>query len=227
MVRLSGFIVLVGVSTGAALMVSRLSRGHALGKQVPGGILIANTGAYDRLTGILLGSLFRSIAADIAASAPPAAKVLEIGCGPGHLSIRLARDHGVDVIGLDLDPAMIERARANATSMTMTDGRQPAFVTGDVAALPFEDASFDLVVSTFSVHHWSDPGAGIGEMARVLRPAGRALIWDLGPGSQLFHTDLRDPAETLRAGGLRMVSAEPWQWPWRFSLSQRLELERD
>jgi SAM-dependent methyltransferase len=40
--------------------------------------------------------------------------VLEVGCGPGHLSIRLARQPGLDVTGLDLDPAMIERARANA-----------------------------------------------------------------------------------------------------------------
>jgi SAM-dependent methyltransferase len=227
MVRLSRFIVLVAISTGTALFVSRLSRGHALGRHVPGGILIANVGAYDQLTRILLGSLFRSIAADTAVSAPPGTRVLEVGCGPGHLATRLARDHGLEVTGLDLDAAMVERARANAASTTSTDGRRPTFVTGDVAALPFEDGTFDLVVSTFSVHHWSDPGAGIGEMARVLRPAGRALIWDLGPGSRLFHAHVTDPAETLRAGGLRMVSAGLWQWPWRFSLSQRLELARD
>jgi SAM-dependent methyltransferase len=226
-VRLSRFIALVAISTGAAMFVSRLAHGHPLGRQVPGGILIGNPHAYDRLTRLLLGSLFRSIAADIAASAPPGARVLEVGCGPGHLSTRLAHEHGLDVTGLDLDPAMTERAWANATSATTTDGRQPTFVTGDVAALPFDDAAFDLIVSTFSVHHWSDPGAGIGEMARVLRPGGRALIWDLGPGSRLFHAHVADVVATLRAGGLRMISAGPWLWPWRFSLSQRLELARD
>jgi SAM-dependent methyltransferase len=227
MVRFSRFVVLVAISTSAALMASRLSRGHALGRQVTGGILIANVGAYDQLTRILLGSLFASIATEIAASVSPGTRVLEVGCGPGHLATRLAHDHGLEVTGLDLDPTMIERARANAASVTTTDGRQPMFVNGDVAALPFEDASFDLVVSTFSVHHWSDPGAGFGEMARVLRPGGRALIWDLGPGSRLFHAQVPDPAETLHAGDLRMVSAGPWRWPWRFSLSQRLELARD
>ena len=122
---------------------------------------------------------------------------------------------------------MVEWASRNAARAATTDGRGPTFVTGALAGLPFEDASFDLVVSTFSVHHWSDPEAGIGELARVLRPGGRAFIWDLGPRSRLSHADLPDPAETLRAGGLRMVSAGPWQWPWRFNLSQRLELARD
>ena len=49
-----------------------------------------------------------------AVAAPDGARVLEVGCGPGHLSIRLARHHGLDVTGLDLDPAMVERARVNA-----------------------------------------------------------------------------------------------------------------
>jgi SAM-dependent methyltransferase len=220
-------LALVAVSTGVALLLSRHARGHALGRHEPGGILIGNAGAYDRLTRILLGPLFRAIATDVAAVAPPGARVLEVGCGPGHLSTRLAHDQGLVVTGLDLDPVMVERAWGNAARTATTDGRGPTFVTGDVAGLPFEDASFDFVVSTFSVHHWSDPQTGLGEIARVLRPGGRALVWDLGPGWQLFHAHLPDPAESLRAGGLRMVSAGPWRWPWRFSVSRRLELARD
>jgi ubiquinone/menaquinone biosynthesis C-methylase UbiE len=135
-----------------SLLIIRLVHGHALGRPVAGGILIANAGAYDRLTHLLLGSLIRSIGADIAASATPGARVLDVGCGPGHLSARLAHDHGLEVTGLDLDPAMIERASAHAARAVASPGRQPSFVEGDVAALPFEDASFDLVVSTFSFH---------------------------------------------------------------------------
>jgi ubiquinone/menaquinone biosynthesis C-methylase UbiE len=135
-----------------SLLIIRLVHGHALGRPVAGGILIANAGAYDRLTPLLLGSLIRSIGADIAASATPGARVLDVGCGPGHLSARLAHDHGLEVTGLDLDPAMIERASAHAARAVASPGRQPSFVEGDVAALPFEDASFDLVVSTFSFH---------------------------------------------------------------------------
>ena len=227
MARPSRILTLVAISTGLSLLFTRLAHGHALGKPVAGGILIGNAGAYDRLTRILLGSLFRSIASDVAASASEGARVLDVGCGPGHLSARLAHDHGLEVTGLDLDPAMIERARANAERAAPSDGRVPTFVEGDVAALRLEDASFDLVVSTFSFHHWSDPAAGIGEIARVLRPAGRALIWDLRPGSRLLHDHLPDAVPILHAGPLRVVAVRPWPWPWRLSLLQRMELARD
>jgi ubiquinone/menaquinone biosynthesis C-methylase UbiE len=90
------------------------------------------------------------------------------------LSIRLARQRGLDVTGLDLDPAMVERARANADRLGNGDERRPSFLVGDAASLAFPDGSFDLVVSTFSMHHWADPTAGLAEIGRVLRPgAGR------------------------------------------------------
>ena len=52
------------------------------------------------------------------------------------------------------------------------------FTVADAAALPFPDATFDLVVSTISQHHWSDPGAGLRELNRVLRPEAQAWIYD-------------------------------------------------
>jgi ubiquinone/menaquinone biosynthesis C-methylase UbiE len=222
-------IALMALSTGLALLATRLLRGHGFARPVPGGILIGQVGAYDRVTGILLAPFFRSIVADIAATVAPGAKVLEVGCGPGHLSGLLAADQGLDVTGLDLDPAMIERARANVLRRSSSGpGRSASFLVGDVAALPFEPDSFDLVVSTFSLHHWTDPGAGIGEIARVLRPGGRALIWDLGASAfKVFHGHVPDPTEALHASEMRLISARPWRWPWRFSLSQRIELVRD
>ena len=207
----------------ASVLVARMVRGHATGRHTPGGILIGDPVGYDTHSRILLGSLYRSIAADIAASASPATKVLEVGCGPGHLSVRLARDHHLDVTGLDLDPAMIERARENAERSSGRDGL-PQFIVGDVAALPFDDASFDLVVSTFSMHHWADPAAGLGEIARVLRPDGRALVWDLKPGLRLFHAHVPDPTGHVHASQLQLVNTRSWRWPWRFTMSQRLEL---
>jgi ubiquinone/menaquinone biosynthesis C-methylase UbiE len=191
-----------------------------------GGILIGNAVAYDEMSRLVLGSFFGPIAADIAASAPDGARVLEVGCGPGHLSIRLARQHGLNITGLDLDPAMIERARANADRSEDGDKRGPSFLVGDVAALPFPDESFDLVVSTMSMHHWADPTAGMAEIDRVLRPGASALIWDFRPGFQPFHGDLPDPVEHTHGAPLRVVGATPWQWPWRFNLTQRIELIR-
>ncbi len=219
--RCRRFTILLGAAA-LALAVAR-HRGTGTGHTVPGGILIGDTGAYEAMSRLLLGSLFAGIAADVAGIAPDGARVLEVGCGPGHLSIRLARRYGLDVTGLDLDPAMIDRARANADRQGPGGQRGPAFVVGDVAALPFPDESFDLVVSTLSMHHWSDPTAGLTEIGRVLRPGAPALIWDLRPGLP-FHPAMPDPLEHAHGAPVRVVSATRWRWPWRFSIAQRVEL---
>ena len=216
-----------GAAAGAALV--RHGRGHTMGRRVPRGVLMADAAVYDTVGRFLLGPFVRRVAADIADATPDGARVLEVGCGPGHLSVRLARRHGLEVTGLDLDPAMIDRARANADRPGDGDGRRPRFVVGDVASLAFPDRSFDLVVSTLSMHHWSDPAAALAEIGRVLRPGGRALIWDLRPGTRPHpfgsrHAHLPDPAEHLHGGPLRMVNATPWRWPWRLPLTQRIEL---
>ena len=220
------FAILAGVV--AATVAAVRHRGPAPGHHVPGGILMGQPGLYDKLTGILMGSLIRGIAADVAAGIPAGTRVLDVGCGPGHLSIRLA-DLGLEVTGLDLDPAMIERARANATE---ADGIiRPSFVVGDASALPFPDASFDVAVSTFSVHHWAEPATGLAEIGRVLRPGGRALIWDVKPDGVPLpigprHADIPNPLELVRGTSLQPIGATPWHWPWRFALAQRIELVR-
>ncbi len=115
---------------------------------MPGGIVMRDVPIYDAMSRLLLSSFYRGVAADVAQVASPEARILEVGCGPGHLSVQMARDYGLDVTGLDLDPTMIERAQANAARGASAGEPQPSFVVGDVAALPFADASFDLVVST-------------------------------------------------------------------------------
>ena len=224
-------ILLGAVATAAAgVVVVRHGRGVAKGREEQGGILIGDAAAYDAMCRLLFGSLFGPIAADVAAVAeaiaPEGARVLEVGCGPGHLSVRLARRHDLDTTGLDLDPAMIERARANADRAGEGDESRPSFLVGDVTSMPFPDGTFDLVVSTMSMHHWADPAAGLAEMARVLRPGARALVWDFRPGHVPLRGDLPDPVEHTRGTPLRVVGATPWRWPWRFSLTRRLELAR-
>ncbi len=223
------FMILLGVvpAATAAVAFGRHGLGAATGRRVPGGILMGDAVAYDNaLSRLVLGSLLGPIAADVAAVAPDGARVLEVGCGPGHLSIRLARQHGLDVTGLDLDPAMIERARANADRAGDGDERRPSFLVGDVASLPFPDGSFDLVVSTLSMHHWADPTAGLAEIRRVLRSGARALVWDFRPGVWSLHPHPPDPVEHTHGSPLCVVSATPWRWPWRFNLTQRTELVR-
>jgi SAM-dependent methyltransferase len=220
------FAILAGVVAAAVAAVRH--RGAAPGREVPGGILMGQPDVYDTLTRILMGSLFRGIAADVAAGSPVGARVLEVGCGPGHLAIRLAAE-GLEVTGLDLDPAMIERARVNATEADATT--RLSFVVGSAAALPFPDVSFDVAVSTFSFHHWAEPATGLTEIGRVLRPGGRALIWDIRPDGVPLpigprHADIPNPLEHVHDTPLRAVGATPWRWPWRFELAQRIELVR-
>jgi SAM-dependent methyltransferase len=230
--RYRKFVVLFGTAVAAAATVTivRHSHGGAAGRMVPGGILIGDAVAYDNVVGrLVLGPLFRSIAADVAAvasaSAPDGARVLEVGCGPGRLSIRLAQRYGLAVTGLDLDPAMIERARANAGRLREGGEPGPSFLVGDAASLQFPDGSFDLVVSTLSMHHWADQAAGLAEIGRVLRPGGRALVWDFRPGVRALHGhDRPDPIDPVHVSSLRVVSAKPWRWPLWFNLLQRTEM---
>ena len=204
MIRPRNLAILAGAAAAAAAVLRhgrRATRGH----RVAGGILIGHAGVYDTLSRLLLGPLDRRIAADVAAAAPAGARVLEVGCGPGHLSIRLAH-HGFDVTGLDLDPAMIARARSQRRPPGERDQPRPSFLVGDVAVLAFPDRSFDLVVSTLSMHHWADPAAGLAEIGRVLRPGGRALIWDFRPGVRphpfgLRHAHIPDPVDHTRGLG--------------------------
>ena len=230
MVQARKLVILAGAAA-AALVVLRRGRHAARGHQVPGGILIGDAVLYDSLSRLLLGPFLARIAADVAAVAPDGARVLEVGCGPGHLSVQLAGQHWLEVTGLDLDPAMIARAAANTDRAANRGGRRPSFLVGDVAALAFPDRSIDLVVSTLSMHHWADPAAALAEIGRVLRPGGRALIWDFRPGVRphLFgprHAHIPDLVDHTRGSRLRVVKATPWPWPWRFQLTQRIELAR-
>ena len=112
----------------------------------------------------------------------PQGKAADLGCGPGLLVAELLRQApGLHVTGVDLADEMLE------TAQQVGLGERAAFKKGDVGRLPFPDGSLDLVVSTLSLHHWSDPVAVLDEVARVLRspdpeqgrPGGAFVIFDL------------------------------------------------
>jgi ubiquinone/menaquinone biosynthesis C-methylase UbiE len=171
-------------------------------------------------------SLFGPIADDIASVAPSGTAVLEVGCGSGALSLRLAAHHGLTVTGVDVDPDEIRRAREKAARAAGAGWARPEFLVADVARMPFDDASFDLVVSTFSMHHWDDKVAGLADVCRVLRPGSRALIWDLRRGFSLFHLRTPDPLDGIDEAPLELRDVREWAWPFGFTFFRRLELGR-
>ncbi|MCI4354564.1 MAG: hypothetical protein L3K06_04285 [Thermoplasmata archaeon] len=74
------------------------------------------------------------------------------------------------------------------------------------------------------MHHWADATAGQAEIGRVLRPGGRALVWDIRPGVVPLHRNRPDPLDRVAGSSLRLASATPWHWTWRLALTQRIEL---
>lgn len=93
------------------------------------------------------------------------ASLLEVGCGPGELSERIARDLGAKVVAIDLSERMVELARSRGVDASV----------GDVQALPFGDGSFDCVVAAWMLYHVADVDAGLAQIARVLRPGGHLV----------------------------------------------------
>lgn len=106
------------------------------------------------------------------ANIAPGESVLDVGTGTGVLAITAAR-RGGRVTGLDLTPALIEEARENAAI-----ARLPEIVwdQGDVEALPYADASFDVVLSQFGHMFAPRPEVAMAEMRRVLKPGGRVAF---------------------------------------------------
>lgn len=102
----------------------------------------------------------------------------DLGCGAGQLAVELAQAApDLHVTGVDLSNLLLGQALHRAATRGLA--HRVDFRTGDVGATPFETGALDLVVSTLSLHHWADPAAVLNEVARILRPGGAFVIFDL------------------------------------------------
>lgn len=123
------------------------------------------TGPYENITDILTDAQEDLVAA---LAPEPGERWLDVATGTGAVA-RMAARAGADVTGLDLAPDLIETAKRH----TEAEGLDVRFDVGDAEALPYEDASFDVVVSAYGAMFAPDHAAVARELARVCRPGGR------------------------------------------------------
>ena len=116
----------------------------------------------------------------------PGTKVLDVACGTGNLSLPAARA-GAIVTGVDIAPNLVEQARENAKG----EGLNIKFDEGDAEALPYEDASFDAVITMFGAMFAPRPELVAAELKRVCRPGGLIAMANWTPAGfigQMFKT---------------------------------------
>ncbi len=135
------------------------------------------------------------------------ARVLDLGCGGGHVSYRAA-PHVGHVVACDVTQRMLEVVAATAAE------RGLANISVQQAAaeqLPFPDACFDVVLSRFTTHHWQNMEAGLRQARRVLKAGGRGVFVDIiTPADQVLDTHLQ-AIELLRdASHVRNYSVAEW-----------------
>jgi SAM-dependent methyltransferase len=108
--------------------------------------------------------------------------VLDVACGAGHASEQAA-PHVRQVVGVDVTPALLALGSERVQEAGLTN---VLFQHGDAMALPFVDASFDIVACRSSLHHFVEPERAVAEMARVCRPGGRVVVSDMiAPSAQV------------------------------------------
>ncbi|MEG4236281.1 methyltransferase domain-containing protein [Microcoleus sp. Pol14C6] len=123
--------------------------------------------------------------------------VLDVACGPGIVACAFAAVSS-HVTGIDLTPAMLDRARSLAQQKNLTN---LSWHQGDIETLPFPDESFSIVLSRYAFHHFLQPDVVLSEMVRVCRRGGRILIADVAMPPEKVDAyncieKLRDPSHT-------------------------------
>jgi ubiquinone/menaquinone biosynthesis C-methylase UbiE len=136
-----------------------------------------------------------------------AAKVLDLGCGGGHVSFAVA-PLAASVVACDLSASMLEvvasAARERGLSNVTTQQAQ-------AEQLSFADASFDIVITRFSAHHWFDVSAGLREARRVLRSNGVFIVIDVVAPEHPLHDTTMQAVELLRdASHVRDYRVSEW-----------------
>ncbi|WP_379969683.1 class I SAM-dependent methyltransferase [Ectobacillus sp. sgz5001026] len=128
----------------------------------------------------------------------PGEQALDIGCGTGIYSLLLAL-HGLEVTGIDISSEMLQRAKEKAEKQKQSIH----FMEGDIHNLPFEDNTFDLVISNLVLEFVDSPNDVIAEGMRVLKPEGRMVVGMIGKKSdwaKMYKKRGEEKKESVFAG---------------------------
>ena len=131
---------------------------------------------YEKATRMAIDTYYVPVAKEVAAELK-AGLILDLGTGPGYLPIEVAkRLPNIRIHGIDLSRRLIEKARSNARKEGLSE--QLHFEVANASRLKFDDETFDMVISTGMLHTLKDPLTVLKECNRVLKPGGKAWIYD-------------------------------------------------
>jgi len=141
------------------------------------------------------------------AAVKPGERVLDVATGTGDVALEFARrTRAARIAGLDPSSGMLDVGREK---LARANGAPIDLVEGDALALPFADASFDVVTIAFGLRNLPDYARGIGEMTRVLRPGGRLVVLEFLPPSGATRLVFRSYIATVLPVIGRAISGSP------------------
>lgn len=153
-------------------------------------------GYYQRLIDGVAELYLRPVCDEVTAAFPGPARILDIGTGTGQLPVMLARANAdYEITAIDLSDACLEAARERARDQGV-EGRV-RFARADAESGLGEQGSFDLVISTCSMHHWRRPGRVLASAAQRLRPNGQ--IWIVDDAAEATAADRRQWINDVQA----------------------------
>jgi ubiquinone/menaquinone biosynthesis C-methylase UbiE len=145
---------------------------HPEGIPWPGSVL------YNSLSSSAIFTRHYELAAEDILSHCSQGTLLDIGTGPARLLLKLHQQSpGMRLVGIDSSAAMVTQAKQNVAQAGLSEFIE--IKEGSANHIPFPDRSFDIVVSTVSMHHWKQPEACLNEIYRVLKDNSYALIYDI------------------------------------------------
>jgi ubiquinone/menaquinone biosynthesis C-methylase UbiE len=154
----------------------------------------------------------------VAARLPGASHVLEVAPGPGYFAVELAKLGSYDIVGLDISETFV----GMATDYARIAGVLVDFRHGNASAMPFDSGTFDFIYCRAAFKNFSEPVAALGEMHRVLKPGGTALIVDLRKDASASDID-----GAVQEMGLGPINSMLTKWIFKHSLIKRAYLEED